>query len=357
MLLMICNPLQANDIQNIRMGAHADKTRLVIDFTGKTDFQVQIPEKTNHLVIYFNDKTIAPPTQFIPPFESMRTSAQNGFLKITIPMISPHKIKNAYVIKGDPHRLVIDVVQGEGDNSIHGPLVLNTKQTQAPSNTKKPIIMIDAGHGGRDPGAISASGILEKNITLSIAKIFAKSLNNSGRYQAKMTREKDVFVTLHNRVAMAEEAKADLFISIHADSLRGEHAVGASVYTLSKDASDEQTAKLAARENMSDDTIFQDAQTDIHSILFDMAMRETQGQSKELANDIILSLQKFNIDTLKGPLRHAGFAVLKSPEIPSVLFETGFLSNEQQAQKLIDPSYQKQISNALLKSLDNYFGL
>ena len=153
--------------------------------------------------------------------------------------------------------------------------------------------------------------------------------------------------------------KGDLFLSIHADSLRGEQAEGASIYTLSKKASDAQTAKLAARENMADlvsNTEIYPSDTDIHNILYTMAARENMADSKNLADDIVRALNAYKIKLLKGPHRHAGFAVLKSPDIPSVLFETGFISNERQAKQLTDPAYQKQISLALTKALDNYFG-
>jgi len=203
---------------------------------------------------------------------------------------------------------------------------------------------------------VGAGNIHEKDIVLSISKLLAKYLNDSGNYTAKLTRDTDKFIPLHHRTKIADEAKADFLISIHADSLRGEQAQGASVYTLSKDASDAQTAKLVARENQQIQMDETSQQTDISQILVTMAVDDTIKKSKNMADIIITQLQKSNIPTITDPHRHGGFVVLKSPEIPSVLFETGFISDQKQAKKLIDPSYQRQISTALINSLDDYFG-
>jgi len=355
MLLFISAPLMAGEIVTIRTGDHADKSRMVVDFTGEVDFQAKIADQV--LVIHLPKKSFHQNAKLIPPFQSIHSNIINDeFLKLSIPLSSAHKIKTAYVITGDPHRLVIDVVKGDGDNKIHGPLVVEKSNIETTRASRKPIIMIDAGHGGRDSGAVAQNSIREKDIVLSISKIFAKKLNDSGRYIAKLTRDNDKFIPLQNRTKIAEDNYADLFISIHADSLRGEQAQGASVYTISKTASDAQTAQLVVRENQTSEIEIETTDTNINEILVTMAMDDTIEKSKTLADTMINALQESNIQTITDPHRHGGFVVLKSPEIPSVLFETGFISDKKQAQKLIDPSYQKQISKALLKSLDDYFG-
>lgn len=360
-LLTLSAPLMASDIQNIRIGEHPDKVRLVINFTGDANFNAQTQANPNKLDIHFNKKSFNN-QKTIPwkyPFKSIQTKTiKDRFTHLSLPLSSPHSIQSAFVIEGQPNRLVIDITKGEGHETLHGPLNIDDTVDKTIHAKQNPTIMIDAGHGGHDPGAISPSGIQEKNITLSIAKTLAKTLNDTGRFRAKLTRDRNKFIGLHERVKIAQDANADLFISIHADSLRGTQTTGASVYTLSKEASDEQTAKLAARENLSDtlgDNYIIDTNTDVHEILFDMAMTETMADSKELAADVVVALRQSNIKMLKGPHRHAGFAVLKAPDIPSILFETGFVSTETQAQQLMNPAYQKQLSKALVKALDRYF--
>ena len=355
MILFISGPLMAGEVMNISTGDHNDKSRMVIDFNGDADFQAKIDNQI--LIIHLPKKTLATKPTLIPPFQSIKTNiVSDQFLKLSIPLSQPHKIKTAFVIAGKPHRLVIDIEKGKPDNINHGTIMIEKSRIDTMRAIRKPIIVIDAGHGGHDSGAVGSGDICEKDIVLSIAKIFAKQLNNSGRYTAKLTRNNDKFISLYNRVDIAKDAKADLFISIHADSLRGEQAQGASVYTVSEKASDIETEKLVQRENTKrDKTDNQNHPYYIHKILVNMAMEDTIKKSQTLADTVITQLQKSNIQTITDPHRHGGFVVLKSPEIPSVLFETGFISDKKQAQKLIDPSYQKQISRALLKSLDEYF--
>lgn len=361
MVLMLSAPLLADEVKDIRTGLHPDKTRLVIDFTGALDFNAQTTHNPNQLIVHLHKKSIQnfSNTKWQTPFLSMQASEiDNQFSKFVFGLDTPKIVQSAFVIEGTPNRLVIDLVTGNEENTIHGPLTIDIVDiTKTATPPYKPIIMIDAGHGGFDPGAVSPHGIREKDITLSIATLLANHLNEAGRYNAKLTRQSDEFINLYDRVTMAQDAKADLFISIHADSLRGEQASGASIYTLSKEASDAQTAKLVARENAITTNDFIDTpQTNINEILVTMAMEDTIEKSKNLAKTIIQTLEKSNVQTITTPHRHGGFVVLKSPEIPSILFETGFISDNAQAKKLMNPSYQKQIADALLQSIDDYFG-
>lgn len=356
MLLFLSAPLIAGDIVNVHTSDNAGKSRVVIDFNGDVNFQAKIDHQI--LIIHLPKKIFKRDLKLTSPFQTITSKIiDDRFLKLSIPLSSSHKIKSAFVIKGTPHRLVVDLMKGKSDDIIHGPLVIDKPKTAKVRRTQKPVIMIDPGHGGHDSGAVGTNNIREKDIVLSIAKIFAKKLNESGRYTAKLTRKTDHFIPLYDRVDIAQKAKADLFISIHADSLRGEQAQGASIYTLSKDASDAQTALLVARENNTNNTNYINTDTNINKILVDMAMKDTAIKSKKLAKTIIQQLKQTYISTVTSPHRHGGFVVLKSPEIPSVLFETGFISDEKQAEKLVDPLYQMKISNSLLLALDDYFGL
>lgn len=242
----------------------------------------------------------------------------------------------------------------------HKPAAMtNNSPVSAPAKTvRKPMIIIDPGHGGVDPGAIGANGVFEKHVTLAAARELKKQLLATGRYRVKMTREKDVYLKLYQRVAFARKHEGDLFISLHADSIRKSTVSGASVYTLSEKASDTQTAALAARENRSDliagvDLTHEDQ--DVAGILVDLVMRDTMNQSIFLANTMVDTLAMGNIKVLDNPHRYAGFAVLKAPDIPSVLVEMGFLSNRKEADMLSKPDYRRKVVSSLMRGIETYF--
>lgn len=223
---------------------------------------------------------------------------------------------------------------------------------------KKPIIVIDAGHGGVDPGALGANGVSEKHVTLSMARTLKEELERAGRYKVLLTRDKDNYLKLYKRVDIARQHNADLFISLHADSIGKANVQGASVYTLSDKASDEQTALLADRENRADLIAGIKLDTndkEVATILVDLTMRDTMNQSRFFANKLVSHLEDNRINMLDNPHRYAGFAVLKAPDIPSILVEMGFMSNPREAAQLAKPEYQRTLSKALVKGIDAYF--
>jgi N-acetylmuramoyl-L-alanine amidase len=232
-------------------------------------------------------------------------------------------------------------------------------ETPAAAPGKK-LIVIDAGHGGVDPGAIATNGVYEKNITLGVARELKRRLEATGRYRVKMTRDSDVFIILQNRVKIARAAKGDLFVSLHADTISRPAVQGASVYTLSNQASDAEAARLAERENQVDalvggvDLGTQDK--DVADILLDLVVRDNMNQSKILADTVVTGLRRGGVQTLAGSHRFAGFAVLKAPDIPSILIEMGYLSNRQEAARLNTEAHRQRIAQAVMDSIDRYFG-
>lgn len=234
----------------------------------------------------------------------------------------------------------------------------NDEPLKAPTSGKKPLIVIDAGHGGVDPGALGANGVYEKQITLNMAKALKEELEASGRYRVLLTREKDTYLKLYKRVEFARMNHADLFISLHADSIGKSNVSGASIYTLSEKASDEQTALLADRENRADLIAGMDLDTNdeqVATILVDLTMRDTMNQSKFFANKLVTHMDDGSIKMLDNPHRYAGFAVLKAPDIPSVLIEMGFMSNPKEANQLNKPEYRRTLARSLAKGIDGYF--
>ena len=217
--------------------------------------------------------------------------------------------------------------------------------------------MIDPGHGGVDPGAIGLRGTFEKRVTLSTAKTVKHALEASGRYIVKLTRYRDIYVPLRDRFAKAEQAGADLFISLHADSIRKRRIRGASVYTLSEKASDSEAEALAAKENKSDIIAGVDLteQSDtVASVLISLRQRHTMDQSAHFARFMVESLGE-EVRLLRNTHRFAGFAVLKSPDIPSVLVELGYLSNREDEKLLQTKAFRKRVSKAILRAIDKYF--
>ena len=230
------------------------------------------------------------------------------------------------------------------------------KPVVAAADAPKPLIVIDPGHGGIDPGALG-SNTMEKNITLAVAKQLQKTLLATGRFRVVLTRDKDVFIPLRDRFKIARDKGADLFISLHADSAAGGGARGASVYTLSDKASDAEAEALAAKENKSDVIagvdLSQQSQT-VSGILIDLAQRETINLSSRFASILVGDLRNDTM-MLQNSHRFAGFAVLKAPDVPSVLLEMGYVSSSDDERLLTDTNHQKKLSESITRAIEDYF--
>jgi len=229
--------------------------------------------------------------------------------------------------------------------------------TMARWGGNRPVIAIDPGHGGIDPGCIGYSGTYEKHVAFSIAYQVAALLERSGRYRPVMTRSSDVFVPLPERVVKARAARADLFLSIHADSIPDESLRGASVFTLSETASDKVAAEIADHENDSDLIAGFSYETDspeVSDILLDLTRRQTANLSIGLARELVRNLSGM-VRMLPHSHRSAGFAVLKAPDIPSALVETGCMSNRDEERLLRNPNYRATVATGIVRSIDGYF--
>jgi N-acetylmuramoyl-L-alanine amidase len=220
-----------------------------------------------------------------------------------------------------------------------------------------PLVMLDPGHGGKDPGAIGLSGTYEKHIALATAQELRRQLLATKRYRVELTRSRDVFVALEERVNIARRRGAALFVSIHADALPDASVRGASVYTLAETASDRQTAALALRENSADrfgTPNFQGTPPDVARILISLVRQETRVGSTRMARSVVRSLGQ-DVPLLPNPARHAGFMVLKAADIPSVLVELGFMSNKTDEAALRRPAHRTTLATAMRRAVDAYF--
>ncbi len=234
---------------------------------------------------------------------------------------------------------------------------LPTSKARAASEQDKPLIVIDAGHGGKDSGALGGQNTKEKNVTLAYARALRDALKQTGKYRAELTRDSDKIIILRERFRIARKLKADLFISLHADSAPNPNARGLSVYTLSETASDKEAAALAQQENRVDvlaDVDLLHENVEVAGILIDLARRETKNKSVKLAEQVVQSARG-GVDVLNNPHRHAGFAVLKAPDIPSVLVEIGFLTNMEEEKRINSASHQAKVIKSLVQAITNYF--
>jgi N-acetylmuramoyl-L-alanine amidase len=220
----------------------------------------------------------------------------------------------------------------------------------------RPLVVIDAGHGGHDPGAIGAGGVREKDLTLALAKSIRDELLAGGRVRVALTREDDRFLVLQERAQIARGVKADLFISVHADSAPGTEATGATIYTLSEVASGRNAAALAARENRADvinGVNLGTESSDVSSILIDLAQRETMNASARFAD--LVKREGNGVPFKRDYHQMAGFAVLKAPDTPAILFEAGYISSATDVARLTSTEGKRAIADSLRRAVDVHF--
>lgn len=347
-----------------RLGDHGEKTRFVLELTRDVPFAV-LPD-ANGVAVEMEaalDAALPPPKGLVRAV-SVRPGAKAGQLRLVLTTAGPVRVLLAEVIPprdGMPPRFVMDVAAGGmGPGAVLTPASVSSMNPPVPKEKPKPplpMVVIDPGHGGQDPGAIAVGGAYEKDITLAMAKELRRQLLATGRYRVALTRDRDVFIPLRDRPAIARAKGADLFISLHADSITSNQVRGLSVYTLSEKASDREAEMLAQRENQSDAIVGIDLSVqsaDIANILIGMSRRDTMNQSRRFASLLLKNLDP-KIAVLPGPLRSAGFAVLTAPDVPAVLVEMGYLSHSQDARLLGSDAHRKRMAGSLLRAVDGYF--
>ncbi len=296
---------------------------------------------------------------------------RKGTSRFVIELNQPMKVEKPQVLppeKGMSFRLVLDLTSTTADafaasagwpkDAAGAPPAVATIAPAPPSGNRKRTIVVDAGHGGIDPGTHGAGGLQEKNVVLAVAKRLRDALEATGRYRVQLTRDSDVFIPLRERVSIARAAHGDLFVSLHADSNEKRDIRGASVYTLSEDGSDREAAKLAEKENMSDVIAGVDLSGEnspVASILIDLAQRDTMNRSARFAETVVTSLPVATQVRPTTPHRSAGFAVLKAPDVPAVLIELGYLTNDKDEAEMATDSWRGKVAQAIASSIDAHF--
>jgi N-acetylmuramoyl-L-alanine amidase len=361
-----------------RVAGDESRTRIVVDYEGDLTPSIFVLSQPNRLVfdlpgLSFDpmDGTNVETRGLISGFRFGPFAPGRG--RIVVDLADYAIIDEVLILAAlddQPARMVVDLVRSDAqafDAEVERTRASFLSTQEAPrehrldiaTDTGLPIVVIDPGHGGIDSGAVSRSGVLEKSVVLQFALEFAESLRATGLYDVHLTRDDDVFIPLAGRVRFAQSLTADLFISVHADSLvRHRDLRGATVYTLSERASDQIAQQLvdneARSEMLAGMDVTQTATSDVADILIDLTRRETTRFSLSFAQDLVSELSTAT-RMVSNPHRSAGFRVLKAPEIPSILLELGFLSNEDDERLLTDPSWRTRTVSALHTAVDRFF--
>ncbi len=286
-----------------------------------------------------------------------RTAENNSSAEKKAPVVLPPREKQPVV--APPQEKQQAKVDPPLEKPVRAPVVLDEDPEPKAKGSGKFVIVIDPGHGGRDPGAIGSKGTKEADVVLGAAKALKSYLDKKKRYETVLTRTGNTSLKLRDRIAIARKQKADLFISMHADSLPDAARVrGASAYTLSKKASDAEAAALARKENQADVILgldLGDHTAEVNDILIDLALSHTKNSSVRFAGMLISELS--NVTPVhKNPQKSAGFVVLKSPDVPSVLLELGYLSNGADEKNLVSSQWRQNTAKAIGTAIDQFFG-
>jgi len=402
-------------VTDIRIGLAGKVTRIVFEFTERIGVRLFTLANPYRVVLDLPEVGWRLPPKPLPLASGVYERLRYGLYKpgnsrVVLDLSSPARIANAAQIAANGaygHRLVVELKKStqaaflenlKNDDIFISPSMKNnpgvlarvisppassprkrktgvkpatapqlkTKRARFQIAPRKPplrpggerhTVMIDPGHGGVDPGTIGISGIYEKHVTLAMARAIRNALEETGRFKVVLSRDRDIFIRLRERIRRARESGAELFISIHADTIKNPKISGPSVYTLSERASDKEAAALAEKENKADliagiDLTYENA--DVTGILIDLAQRETMNQSARFAGMLVGELKK-RTRVLRNTHRFAGFAVLKAPDVPSVLLELGFLSNSKDERALRDRRYRARLAEGVTRAVDAYF--
>lgn len=355
-LLLFCPNLQAKTvIKAIKFNKSHD---IEVTLTKKAEFKVYTLSNPNRVVLDIKKSTYDKIKQGkLPKFvKKIRHSNNKKYSRLVFDLNKKKSLRSAKIqkIKGQKYPKLIVKLSSKAAKSM----ILSSSKTYVKPK-KTPIIVIDAGHGGKDPGTIgNYARTKEKNITLSYAKELAKQLKRTERYKVYLTRDQDEFIPLRQRVAKARRVKADLFVSLHANAAQNRDAKGFSIYTLSEKASDKEAAKLARKENRADiisGINFKNAGSDILKTLIDMSQRSSMNYSARFANIAISKVKKQGVDILDNTHRFAGFVVLTAPDMVSILIELGYLSNKSEEKALNKLHHKRKIVKGLVNAIDEYF--
>ncbi|HEY4136435.1 MAG TPA: N-acetylmuramoyl-L-alanine amidase [Alphaproteobacteria bacterium] len=377
-------------VVGVRIGGTAAATRFVLEMTNSTKPEVFTLGSPYRVVVDLPEIAWSLPPNDIGAKGGLVDGFRFGLFeqgrsRLVIDVHEPVAVKSAFVMEprdGHRYRLVLDIErvaasafqdqnpaapkpQPQPVPTAAAPQAIMTPRPPAPQPAPRPratgdarhIVVVDAGHGGVDPGTIGPGGTYEKDVTIAMARELKARMEASGRYKVVLTRDKDIFIPLRDRVAISRAAGAEMFISLHADSIANRSTRGGTVYTLSEVASDKEAEALAAKENKADLIAGMDLShesREVASILLDLAQRETMNYSARFASILVEELGK-TVQLGINSHRYAGFAVLKAPDVPAVLYEMGYLSNPTEEKELLKPAYRQKMADGIVRAADRFF--
>ena len=362
-VLMLAPGALATSIDGIRLWQAPDHTRLVFDLSAPVEHKIFALQNPDRLVIDVAKSTLRTKSSQLDfsttPIKGLRSAARKGGeLRLVLDLKAPVKPRSFMLRRNEQYgdRLVLDLYEK----------ATTTAKTVADvvvdaSELRDVVVAIDAGHGGEDPGAIGANKVYEKRIALSISRELKKLVDREPGYRTVLVRTGDYYIPLSKRTSIARKTRADIFISIHADAFKNTSAHGASVYTLSRrGASSEAARYIAQRENRADliggvgSVSLNDKDAMLASVLLDLSMTATLDSSLEIGSKVLKEVGKIT-RLHKKQVEQAGFVVLKSPDVPSILVETGFISNPKEARRLNQRGHQRALARAIFSGVQAYF--
>jgi N-acetylmuramoyl-L-alanine amidase len=346
----------AVEVRSVRVSAAPDNTRVVLDLSGSASHTLVVQHDPERVVLEVAGARLARGANAAPKgggaVKDLHMTARAGQLRVVLNLARVAHAKSflAKPNKRYGYRLVVDLGPAAADRPV--------RVAHAPHDVRDLVIAIDAGHGGEDPGAIGQNGLREKDVVLAIAKELYARINAEAGMKAVLTRNGDYFLPLRERMRRARAQAADLFVSIHADSIRDRSIDGSSVYILSqRGATDEASRWLAARENAADligGVSLDDKDDVLASVLLDVSQSAALSASQAAAERVLRQLSQAG-EVRKAQVQQARFMVLKSPDIPSMLVETAYISNPQEEQRLRTPAQRARLAAAIHRGLHDYF--
>ena len=350
----------AVDVHDVRLWRAPDHTRIVFDLTGPAEHSLFVLSNPRRIVVDIQDTNLSTDLSGLElantPISFVRSGVREGDDLRVVMEVSAQLDPRSFALQANDqagHRLVVDLYDYQAKQSV--PVV---KKSVQESTKRDVIIAIDAGHGGEDPGATGPNRLREKDVVLAIAKELNTLFKADVGFKSVMVRSGDYYVSLKGRRDLARKHQADLFVSIHADAFKRKQAHGASVYALSNGgATSTQALYLAQRENAADlvgGVSLSDKDDVLAGVLADLSMTSTLDTSLKLGNQVLRNVDSI-ADLHKNQVEQAGFAVLKSPDVPSILVETGFISNPKESSLLATSKYRKKMAAAIHRGIKGWF--
>lgn len=365
LLTAIAAPAGAGEVQNVRIWAGPDKTRVVLDLDAQVDYRLFSLDDPHRLVVDIDGTKMTGTPELDPDHAGVVQGVRHGIrdgndLRVVLDLDAEARAQSFLL---EPtgrygHRLVLDLFPKGAESASER---VRQVARALPENDRDMIVAIDAGHGGEDPGAIGPAGTYEKNVVMAIARELARQVDEAPGMRAVLIRTGDYYVPLRERYQRARDARADLFLSIHADAFRDRRVRGSKVFVLSRRGASSEAARLLAEsENAADragGVSLEQSDDMLRSVLLDLSQSASMEYSTSAAQSILDELVRGGKTDRRRNVERANFVVLRSHDVPSVLIETGFISNPDEEKNLGSPRYRAQVATAILRGVEEHFRL